>query len=564
MGAQRLVRVATLGHVSAGQANGTRVRPGRHFKRRTPVVALAVALAVLAGLAAGLSSSPGRSTPQQRRQLPGAQAHGVVAARRAGSAREVTGHRRPNIVFVLTDDLSMDLLAFMPHVQAMERSGLTFSDYFVSDSLCCPSRSSIFSGNFPHDTHVFSNVGRQGGFHVFHSRGEEKHTFAVALMRAGYRTALMGKYLNGYMGGPGSDSTVPATYVPPGWSNWDVAGNGYPEFHYMLNQNRTLHHYGDQPADYLTAVLARKAVAFIDRAAASTRPFFLELATFAPHRPYVPAPSDLHDFPELTAPRPPSFDVLPTDAPVWLRSRPPLTSGQIATIDHDHRLRAEAVQAVDRMIGSVQRALGANHITNDTYLIFSSDNGLHMGQYRLTPGKLTAFDTDIHVPLVVVGPGVPADTKTTKMTENVDLASTFAALGDTTLSSDGHSLVGLLHGERPRSWRNAILVEHRGPLHRVGDPDYQGRGSGNPATYEAMRTHRFLYVEYKDGEREYYNLKQDPFELHNLAGTLGPARLAALHRELAGMRHCHNSTACWNAMHVTDARRPRRPARRPQ
>src|SRR5437763_17218979 len=106
---------------------------------------------------------------------------------------------RPNIVFVLTDDESMDLLRFMPHVLAMERHGLTFDDYFVSDSLCCPSRSSIFSGNFPHNTDVFSNTGRHGGFDIFHARGEERHTFAVALQRAGYRTALIGKYLNGYM-----------------------------------------------------------------------------------------------------------------------------------------------------------------------------------------------------------------------------------------------------------------------------------------------------------------------------------------------------------------------------
>ena len=84
---------------------------------------------------------------------------------------------RPDIVFVLTDDLSMDLLRFMPHVQAMERNGLTFKNYFVSDSLCCPSRASIFTGDFPHDTGVFSNFGPDGGFKAFYERGEENHTF---------------------------------------------------------------------------------------------------------------------------------------------------------------------------------------------------------------------------------------------------------------------------------------------------------------------------------------------------------------------------------------------------
>jgi N-acetylglucosamine-6-sulfatase len=297
-------------------------------------------------------------------------------------------------------------------------------------------------------------------------------------------------------------------------------------------------------------MLGRKGVAFIDQAAASRQPFFLELATFAPHRPYVPAPRDLPVLRGLKAPRPPSFGVLPTNAPRWLQSRPPLTSSEIAEIDQDYRLRAQAVQAVDRMIGLVQRALAANHITRDTYLIFSSDNGLHMGQYRLTPGKLTAFDTDIRVPLVVVGPGVPAGAKTTKLIQNIDLAPTFAALGGARLQADGHSLVGLLHGDKIRRWRNAILVEHRGPLRRPQDPDYQGPVSGNPPSYEAMRTHRFLYVEYKDGEREYYDLKEDPFELYNLADSLPPTRLAMLHWALSGIEHCHTATACWNAMHV--------------
>ena len=132
-------------------------------------------------------------------------------------------------MFVLTDDMSRDLVRFMPHVLAMERHGLTFTNYFVSDSLCCPSRASIFAGDFPHDTHVWGNFGSTGGFQAFYRRGEEHHTFAVALRRAGYRTAMMGKYLNGYMQlaghlADGAVTDVPAAYVPPGWNRWDVAG----------------------------------------------------------------------------------------------------------------------------------------------------------------------------------------------------------------------------------------------------------------------------------------------------------------------------------------------------
>jgi len=470
----------------------------------------------------------------------------------------VTFATRPNIVFVLTDDLSTDLVKYMPAVLAMQQNGLTFDDYFVSDSLCCPSRSSIFTGNFPHDTGVFGNAGPHGGFKVFHDRGEEQDTFALALQRAGYRTAMMGKYLNGYLT---DQAGVPATYVPPGWSDWQVAGDGYAELDYTLNDNGTLEQYGDQPSDYLTDVLARKGVDFINSAATDGKPFFLELATFAPHHPFVPAPRDADLFPGLQAPRGPNFDVLPLNPPSWLAGHPPLTDQQLNRINHVFRRRVQDVQSVNDMIVSIETALAADGLAGDTYLVFSSDNGLHMGQYRLMPGKLTAFDTDIHVPLIVVGPGVPAGAHTDAMTENIDLAKTFTQIGGTDLPSDGHSLMPLLQGQTPADWRNAILVEHHGPDLYTSDPDYQAYPAGSPTTYEAMRTHDFLYVEYRDGEREYYDLQTDPFELDNIAGELSPTYLAGLHDELAAMENCHTGPACWAAMHVhqlADARRRRR------
>jgi N-acetylglucosamine-6-sulfatase len=457
---------------------------------------------------------------------------------------------RPNIVFVLTDDLSVNLLPYMPQVQAMQRDGLTFSNYFVSDSLCCPSRSSIFSGNFPHDTGVFGNAGAHGGFHVFYSRGEEQHTFAVALQRAGYRTAMMGKYLNGYLNSRGTPVDVPKTYVPSGWSEWDVGGSAYSEFDYTLNENGALHSYGHRPADYLTDVIARKGVDFIHTSVQAGQPFFLELATFAPHGPYVPAPRDANDFPGLTAPRAPSFDVLPLGAPRWLAAHPPLSAAQIDDIDSVFRRRAQAVQAVNDMIGAIKQKLTAEGVAGNTYLVFSSDNGLHLGEYRLTPGKMTAFDTDIHVPLVVTGPGVPAGVTTGAMAENVDLAKTFSAIGGTDLPSDGHSLLALFGGQTPPDWRNAVLVEHHGPDLLGIDPDFQQTSSGNPRTYEAMRTPGYLYVEYDNGEREFYNLRVDPFELNNLAGRLSRIDLTLLHAELAELRTCHSGPSCWRAMHV--------------
>src|SRR4051812_39239932 len=157
---------------------------------------------------------------------------------------------KPNIVFVLTDDLSVNLVPYMPHVLAMEKAGTSFSNYTVTDSLCCPSRASIFSGNFPHDTHVFDNTAKDGGFETFNARGEENSTFATAMHSAGYRTAMMGKYLNGY--NPKQKLTESSPYVPPGWDEWDVAGNAYREFNYDLNENHEVVSYGKDTSDYLT------------------------------------------------------------------------------------------------------------------------------------------------------------------------------------------------------------------------------------------------------------------------------------------------------------------------
>ena len=459
----------------------------------------------------------------------------------------------PNIVFVLTDDLSMNLVPYMPHVAALARAGLTFDNYFVSDSLCCPSRSSIFTGELPHNTGVFTNYGNDGGFRIFHRLGDEQHTFAVALQRQGYRTAMMGKYLNGYLAGAradGTPTTLPARYVPPGWSEWDVAGWGYNEYDYRLNQDGSVHHYGHRPRDYLTTVIGGLGNRFIRHSVATGKPFFLELATFAPHGPYTPAPPDRTSFPGLTAPRPPSFDKLPTNAPLWLAVHRPLRPAQVAQINWAFRRRVQAVQSVDRMIASIEQTVQTEGVADNTYIVFSSDNGLHTGEYRLMPGKLTAFDTDIHVPLIVSGPGVRPGTTTSAMAENIDLAETFTAIGGTSIDGDGHSLLGLFSGRQPGDWRNAILVEHHGGDLVGVDPDFQQPASGSPRTYEAIRTADFLYVQYDDGESEYYNLRKDPFELHNLSPDLSERELLRLHGAVARMQACRGPVQCWSAMHV--------------
>jgi N-acetylglucosamine-6-sulfatase len=507
------------------------------------VALIAIIVLVLTGT---FSSSHSGSDGSKLARLP-PQPAGAIAR---GGALTRPGHR-PNIVFVLTDDLSMDLVPYMPQVQALESEGATFENQFVTDSVCCASRSSIFTGEYPHNSHVYTNLPPNGGFSAFVDHGDLRRSFNVDLQRAGYTTAMMGKYLNGYLEGAGLDPFA-ARYIPRGWNQWDVAGKAYSEFDYRMNQNGRIRYYGSKPRDYLTDVLGRLGTKFIDRASRSRKPFFLELATFAPHEPYVPAPRYRNDFRGLQAPRPPDFDVLPTNAPTWLRGHKPFDRRKIDKINAAFRLRVQDVQSIDDMIATIETALAAHHELRNTDIVFSSDNGLHTGEHRLMPGKLTAFTTDIQVPLVIAGPGIPAGSRIEGITENIDFARTFEALAGTSAPSDGTSLLPLLHGHTPANWQDAVLVEHRGPvLNFKLDPDAQNYDSGNPTSYEALRTTRFLYVEYDNGQHEYYDLTTDPYELYNVYDSLSSGVRARLHRQLGKLERCRGARSCGSAEHLS-------------
>jgi N-acetylglucosamine-6-sulfatase len=153
----------------------------------------------------------------------------------------------------------------------MAAQGTTFSNYFVSNSLCCPSQVSMLRGQYAHNTEVFTNDPPGGGFQKAHDLGLEKSTVATWLRNAGYKTVLLGKYLNGYRAFEG--------YVPPGWTEWYANGGAYPQFNYALNENGEVVHYGSSPQDYLQDVIRGKAVDFIRRNAASAdRSPFLHMA----------------------------------------------------------------------------------------------------------------------------------------------------------------------------------------------------------------------------------------------------------------------------------------------
>jgi arylsulfatase A-like enzyme len=462
---------------------------------------------------------------------------------------------RPNIVFILTDDLSWNLVRYMPQVLQMERDGMTFDDYTVTDSLCCPSRATIFTGDFPHDTRVFTNTPPAGGFVKFHRRGEERRTYAALMQRrAGYRTGMFGKYLNGYE--PFFTAGTGHAYIPPGWSSWNVVGNGYHEFNYHIATDQGDAFYGSHPEDYLTQVIADRGVQFVRSAIRAHTPFVAELSTFAPHRPYVPAPRDAHLFKGLRAPRGPAWNRLPTDAPSWLGWLTPMKRALKHRIDRTFRRRVQSVQAVDRMIAAIRAAVDSTGAARNTYLVFSSDNGYHMGEHRLGPGKQTAFDTDVRVPLIIVGPGVPRDVRSNAVVQNTDLAPTFDQIAGIRVPRwvDGHGMLGLWHGRPSPYWRDAALIEHRRPVLTLFDPDRQTSRGGVPPSYDALRTTSYAYVEYRDGAREYYDLRRDPYELHNTYRTLGRARRAFLHAAIKRLEHCHGRRACWAAGHLRPLR----------
>jgi N-acetylglucosamine-6-sulfatase len=462
---------------------------------------------------------------------------------------------RPNIVFVLTDDQDLVLgsLDFMPRTRDLiARQGVTFADHFVPLSLCCPSRSTILTGIYPHNHKVYTNFPPDGGFERFDELGLEETTMATALHAAGYRTALFGKYLNGYPG------TEDATHVPPGWDEWasPVSGSPYAAYRYKLNENGKLVKYGSTAGDYMTDVLAGKAVDFVRRAAAGGQPFFLYLATYAPHKPSTPAKRHIGLFPGIQAPRTPSFnegDV--RDKPARMRGLRRLNKGQIGAIDVLYRKQMQSLQAVDEAIAGLVTALQETGQLANTYVVFTSDNGFHMGQHRLEPGKYTPYETDVHVPLFIRGPGVPAGTTVTSLTSSVDLAPTFAELAgaDLPLAPDGRSLVPFLRGQTPAGWRQAALLEQfefppglvaaSQVSQALEPPDSQDlKAVFDYPAHLGLRTAAYKFVEYGTGEREVYDLRSDPDETANLTSRLPRSWLMQLSKIVHDLGRCAGGT----------------------
>ncbi len=438
------------------------------------------------------------------------------------TTQQTTATGKPNILFVLTDDMRASDLEYMPKTKnLLAGGGVKFTNAFVTRSLCCPSRATILRGQYSHNHQVWSTWPPLGGFEKFRDLGRERSTIATWLDNAGYDTILIGKYLNGY-----NDTT----YVPPGWDHWHGYLGQYSAT-YRINENSQAATY-DRSQIHDTDLFADKATHFI-RNSASGRPFFMHLSTNAPHTPAYAADRHKGMFLSEPLPKPPSFNEANVfDKPAWVRNKPRLTSDYVGYLNFLYRQRLRALQAVDEMVGRLVSALRDTGELSNTYIVFTSDNGYYLGEHRLE-AKAAAYEEAIRVPLLVRGPGVPQGVNRSQMALNNDLAPTFASWAGVTPPAfvDGRSLSPLVSASPPAPWRTAFMVEHRRFMN-------EGTYTVDKPDYDAVRTSQYLYVEYQTGERELYDLSTDPYELTSLHASASPALLSDLKARLDALKSC--------------------------
>lgn len=458
---------------------------------------------------------------------------------------------RPNIIFVLVDDLDLASVQKMPQINSLLRDeGMSFEETFISHPLCCPSRSTILTGLYDHNHNVRGNTPPDGGFQKFLSEGHEEDAIGVRLQEGGYRTAFFGKYLNGY-------TAEDPTHVPPGWDEWYGKLQEQKLYNYSLNENGEEVSYGSEPEDFFTDVLSGKATDFVRQAAPEDQPFFAYVAPTAPHEPATPAERHNGAFAGEEAPRPPSFneeDV--SDKPTRIRNSDPLSEQEVSTIDNRYQKRLESMLAVDEMVASLVEELEAAGELDNTYIFFTSDNGFQQGEHRTRGGKDRPYEESVHVPLFVRGPGVTPGSEAEELVVNTDFASTFAALAGTEFPADGRSLAPLLRGEESPAWRSSVLLEKLPAEEGGGEGKAKDKakakgkegenksgglpkaGPGGSPAFEAIRTGTHKYVEYNDGEKELYDLEADPYELDNVYESADPFLVEDLETRLEALRDC--------------------------
>ena len=414
-----------------------------------------------------------------------------LSSSRSGAQMATQMATKPNIVFVITDDQHIHHLTHMPYLSSKPHGNwIEFTNTFENVPFCCPTRATILTGQYSHHHGIKGNSGK-----AF----RDTSTIATWLKSAGYRTGLIGKYLNGY---PWPNR--PANYIPPGWDYWvgSVKQPGIGYYDYQLNENGKIVSYGSAPEDYATDVLHRRAMNFLNTTP-TDKPFFLYLSPPAPHAESVPAPRHKGAYSTLPIFYGPNFnesDV--SDKPAWVRALPIRSK---STMDTKQRLAAETLLAVDESIKGILDKLIERGQLDNTVFIFMTDNGFSFGAHRWVQ-KLCVYDECVRTPLLIRYPGIGENRTETRLVSSVDIAPTLAGLSQVspTHNVDGRSLAPLLSGTTT-SWRSSLLLEYQGPVSPGASP-----------TYWAVRTPKWKYVELETGEKELYDMVNDPYEQVNV------------------------------------------------
>ena len=428
------------------------------------------------------------------------------------------------MILINTDDMNATDMSVMRKALALLGAhGTTFRNSYVSYPLCCPSRATQLTGQYAHNHGVLTDQR--------FTDLDSSNTLAVWLKRAKYRTAMVGKYLNGY-------GVVYPREIPPGWRQWFALTGGTEQKRYgfKLNENGKVHNYPRKPANYIDSVLGSKVNTVLKAWAPSPKPFFLYYNPNNPHgergtpvwstRDPEPAPRYLGHFGDISAPRPPNFDEPDmSDKPKQIRDIPRLSDAELADLDRRYRGRIESLLSVDDEIKKIVGLVRKYGDKRKTFFIFTSDNGLQMGAHRIE-FKDYLYEEGERVPLVIRGPGVPQNATRDQLVSNIDLAPTITAIAKARPGRvmDGIDLLPLIRD--PNADNNRTLLFESFDIGSFG-----------------VRRGPWSYNVYSNGEDELYNLSDDPYELNSVARDPGLASLkASLKAELERLRTCSGAT----------------------
>ncbi|KAI1104910.1 Arylsulphatase [Jackrogersella minutella] len=490
-----------------------------------------------------------------------------------GSSHGPPQRRQPNVVFVLTDDQDAHLssLDYMPLVKKhlLDR-GTYFSRHYATTAVCCPSRVTLWTGKFAHNTNVTDVKPPYGGYPKFVSQGYNDNYFPVWLQQAGYNTYYTGKLFNVHNVENYDKPT------PGGFTGSDFLLDPYT-YNYL---NSTFQRNGEGPRSYeghySTDVLAEKAYGLLDDAVEAGKPFFLVAAPIAPHAnvvmnsdshegprdpnhlPFeftepVPAERHRHLFKDEKVPRTANFNPDEPSGANWITTLPQQNSTNVAYNDHFYRQRLRSLQSVDELVEGLISRLEEHDILDNTYVVYSSDNGYHIGQHRLQPGKSCGYEEDVNVPLIVRGPGIAEDYRAEGLvTTHADLAPTFfELLGIETREDFDGAAIPVTREEIEDVRDRGVRREHAGIEYwgfAMGEGIYN-RDPRQNNTYKALRlsgpAYNLYYSVWCNNEHELYDMDVDPGQLHNL---LTPDTSPSLNPILAAGYPAHRVAARLDAL----------------